>query len=270
MPELPEVETIRRGLAPALVGRRVVQVEVRDARLRTLVSADFGARLTGRRVEALDRHGKFLLARLDDDVVWLLHLGMSGQLTLSGAAPVSRLHDHIVVRFEGERVLTYNDPRRFGRVALIHAAQIEAEAGGGIDALAPDLDVEAVFGMTRRRRTSLKAWLMDQRFIAGLGNIYVSELLFHAGVRPRRAAGRTTRAECERIVTAMRAVLGEAILCGGSSIADYRDGFGEFGCFQSRHQVYDRAGEPCRKCGEGIRGVVVGGRSTFFCPRCQR
>lgn len=270
MPELPEIETIRRGLAPALEGRRIVSVDVREPRLRTTVPADFAGTLEGRRVERLERHGKFLLGALDDARVWLVHLGMSGQLTLSPPDPPSRRHDHIVVAFEDGRVLTYNDPRRFGRFAVIDRDAVGAEAGMGVDALAPELDAETFFAWTRGRRTSLKALLMDQRRIAGLGNIYVSELLFRAGVRPRRAAGRVSRADAERIVQSMREVLDEAIASGGSSISDYRDGFGEFGCFQSRHRVYDRAGEPCLQCGGPIRGVVVVGRSTFFCPRCQR
>jgi formamidopyrimidine-DNA glycosylase len=176
----------------------------------------------------------------------------------------------VVVRFEGDRVLTYNDPRRFGRIAVVARDALAREAGAGVDALAPELDAGVLFRLTRRRRTSLKALLMDQRRIAGLGNIYVSELLFQAGIRPRRAAGRATQRDCDRIVAAMRAVLADAIACGGSSIADYRDGFGGFGCFQSRHQVYDRDGEACYRCGTPIRGVVVVGRSTFFCPTCQR
>lgn len=270
MPELPEIETIRRGLTPALVGRRIDDVEVHEARLRTPVAPDFAARLRGRRIDALDRHGKFLLGHLDDGAVWLLHLGMSGQLTLSGDDPPRRAHDHVVVRLADAHVLTYNDPRRFGRLALIRSDRIDVEAGAGVDALAPELDAALLFHLTRHRRTSLKALLMDQRRIAGLGNIYVSELLFRAGVRPRRAAGSVTRAECARIIDATRAVLAEAIACGGSSIADYRNGFGEFGCFQSRHQVYDRDGEPCYVCGTPIRAVVVVGRSTFFCSKCQR
>jgi formamidopyrimidine-DNA glycosylase len=270
MPELPEVETIRRGLAPALVGRRIEHVLVREVRLRTPVAPDFARNLTGRRLEGLDRHGKFLLGRLDDGAVWLLHLGMSGQLTLSDGTPAARLHDHVLIRFEGDRLLAYNDPRRFGRIALVRPEAVATEAGVGIDALAVDLDAATLFRLTRGRRTSLKALLMDQRRIAGLGNIYVSELLFQAGVRPRRAAGRVSRADCDRIVAAMRAVLAEAIACGGSSISDYRDGFGSFGCFQSRHQVYDRVGEACHRCQTPIRGMVVVGRSTFFCPHCQR
>ena len=270
MPELPEIETIRRGIAPEVEGRRIVAVDVRERRLRTPIARDFADRLAGRHVVQFDRHGKFLLGHLDDGRLWLVHLGMSGQLTLADGPVPARTHDHVVVRFEGDRTLTYNDPRRFGRLAVIDAAAVAAEAGGGVDALSPALDAGLLFALTRRRRTSIKALLMDQRRIAGLGNIYVSERLFRAGVRPRRAAGRLSRAECARIVAATAHVLAEAVRLGGSSINDYRDGFGRYGCFQSVHQVYDRAGEACRRCGTTVRGVVVVGRSTFWCPTCQR
>ncbi|HLK11267.1 MAG TPA: bifunctional DNA-formamidopyrimidine glycosylase/DNA-(apurinic or apyrimidinic site) lyase [Candidatus Binatia bacterium] len=269
MPELPEVETIARGLGRALRGRRVVAVEVREARLRAPVSPGFAARLTGRRIEAVFRRGKYLLAALDDGALWLIHLGMSGRITLAAAAAPQRRHDHVVVALDDARVLTYHDPRRFGRMDVIPAAALAAETGGGIDALAPELTPGALFALTRRRRTSTKALLMDQRRVAGLGNIYVNELLFRAGVRPRRRAGRLTRAQCARIVAATRAVLAEAIRHGGSSISDYRDGFGRAGRFQAAHRVYGRAGEPCSRCRTPLRACRVAGRSSFYCPRCQ-
>ena len=270
MPELPEIETIVRGLSPAVCGRRVVSVEVRERRLRAPLAQDFPARLTGRRIDALSRHGKYLIATLDDARVWLVHLGMSGQLTLTPARPLARVHDHVVVDFDDGCALTYNDPRRFGCMQVIEAEALASRAGGGIDALSPALTGDALHALARGRQTSIKTLLMDQRRVAGLGNIYVSELLFRAGVRPRRAAGRLTRAECGRVVDASREVLRAAIRDGGSSISDYRDGFGQFGRFQQSHQVYDRAGESCRTCGTAIRGCIVVGRSTFYCPRCQR
>jgi len=270
MPELPEIETIVRGLKPAVCGRRVVSVEVRERRLRAPLARDFPDRLTGRRVEALSRHGKYLIATLDDARLWLVHLGMSGQLTLTAARPSARAHDHVVIDFDDGCALTYHDPRRFGCMQVIEPVALASRVGGGIDALSPELTADALSALARGRRTSIKALLMDQRRIAGLGNIYASELLFRAGVRPRRAAGRLTRAECVRVITASRNVLNAAIRDGGSSISDYRDGFGRFGCFQRSHQVYDRAGESCRVCGTAIHGCVVVGRSTFYCPRCQR
>jgi formamidopyrimidine-DNA glycosylase len=270
MPELPEIETIVRGLAPAVCGRRVVGVDVRERRLRAPLARDFPTRLTGRRVDALSRHGKYLIATLDDARIWLVHLGMSGQLTLTPGRPAARVHDHVVVDFDDGSTLTYNDPRRFGCMQVIEPTALAAHAGSGIDALSPALTGDVLHALARGRKTSVKALLMDQRRIAGLGNIYVSELLFRAGVRPRRAAGRLTRAECARVVDASREILRAAIRDGGSSISDYRDGFGQFGCFQRSHQVYDRAGEACRTCGTKIHGCVVVGRSTFHCPRCQR
>jgi formamidopyrimidine-DNA glycosylase len=269
MPELPEVETIVRGLGPALRGRRVVAVEVREARLRVPLPPDFAARLAGRRIADVLRRGKYLVATLDDGALWLVHLGMSGRLTLV-AEPLPRgRHDHVAVLLDDARALVYHDPRRFGRMDVIAPAALAAETGGGIDALDPALTPAALFALTRGRRTATKALLMDQRRVAGLGNIYVNELLFRAGVRPSRRAGRLTRAECARIVAAMRAVLAEAIRDGGSSIADYRDGFGRPGGFQAAHRVYGRAGEPCVCCGALVRARRVAGRSSFYCPRCQ-
>ena len=270
MPELPEVETVVRSLAGELVGRCVVTVTLRERRLRGGVAADFPARLRGRRIVALERRGKYLLARLDDGAVWLVHLGMTGQLTLAPASRPDRAHDHVVIALDDGRLLTFNDARRFGRVAVVAAAALADEAGDGIDPLTAAYNADALFALTRRRRTTIKAFLMDQRRVAGLGNIYVNEILFHAGIRPRRRAGRLARAECARLVASTRRVLWEAIRRGGSSISDYRDGLGRSGEFQLRHHVYDRDAEPCRRCGASIRKRVHGGRSSFYCPRCQR
>lgn len=265
------METIVRGLAPALHGRRVARVTVREPRLRVRVAADFAAGLSGRRIGRLWRHGKFLLAPLDDARLWLVHLGMSGRLTLAARGRPDVMHDHVVVALDDGRLLTYNDPRRFGRLALIAPAEVAAETAPGVDALSDALTGVLLRAAARRhRRTTVKSLLMDQRVIAGLGNIYVNEVLFRAGVRPRRRAGRLTGADCESIVDATRAVLAGALARGGSSIADYRDGFARAGSYQDEHQVYDRAGEACRRCGTRLRRCVVTGRSTFYCPRCQR
>ena len=259
-----------RSLAGELVGRRVVAVTVRETRLRGGVAASFPARLRGRRIVGLERRGKYLLARLDDGAVWLVHLGMTGQLTLSAASRPDRAHDHLVVALDDGRLLTFNDARRFGRVAVIAGETLREETGDGIDPLTEGFNADALFELTRRRRASIKALLMDQRRVAGLGNIYVNEILFHAGIRPRRRAGRLARAECARLIASTRRVLEEAIRRGGSSISDYRDGLGRAGEFQLRHHVYDRAAEPCRRCGARIRKSVHAGRSSFYCPRCQR
>ena len=271
MPELPEIETIVRGLAPVLQARRIAAVAVRDRRLRTRIARDFAESLTGRRIVGVRRHGKFMLVALDDGHVWLVHLGMSGRLTLGRPGRPDMPHDHVVLRLDDGRLLTYNDPRRFGRLAVVAGDAVAGETVAGLDALSERLTADFLHARSRRhRRTTVKALLMDQREIAGLGNIYVNEILFQAGVRPRRRAGRLTRDDCARLVTATRAVLDGAIARGGSSISDYRDGFERFGSYQSEHQVYDRAGEPCRRCGTAIRACVIAGRSSFYCPRCQR
>jgi formamidopyrimidine-DNA glycosylase len=271
VPELPEIETIVRGLAPELCGRRIEGVTVRDTRLRVPLAPGFAASLTGRRIVGMERHGKFILAPLDDGRLWLTHLGMSGRLTLGLPGGGEMRHDHVVIRFDDGRILTYNDPRRFGRLAVIASDAQAAQTAPGIDALSAGVTAAFLHASSRRhRRTTVKSLLMDQREIAGLGNIYVSEILYQAGVRPRRRAGRLTRAECARVAEATRAVLVRAIAHGGSSISDYRDGFARFGSYQEEHQVYDRAGEPCARCGTAVRACVVAGRSSFYCPGCQR
>jgi formamidopyrimidine-DNA glycosylase len=269
MPELPEVETVVRSLAPELIGRRVTAVVVNDRRLRGGVARDFAARLVGRRFEAVDRRGKYLLARLDDRRIWLVHLGMTGRLTIAPAGTAARRHDHVLLHLDDGRIVTFNDARRFGRLAVVDSARLDAETGAGIDPLAGTFTGATLYALTRGRKTSIKALLMDQRRIAGLGNIYVNEILFHARIRPRRRAERLRRADCARIVEATGVVLAEAIRQGGSSISDYRDGFGREGWFQLQLAVYDRTGEPCRRCASPIRSRVVVGRSTFYCPRCQ-
>ena len=270
MPELPEVETVVRSLAGELAGRCVVRVLLRERRLRGGVARDFAARLEGRRIDRLARRGKYLLAWLDDGAVLLVHLGMTGQLTIAPRSRPDRVHDHVVISLDDGRLLTFNDARRFGRVAVVAGAALGVETGEGIDPLADGFTADVLFGLTRRRRTSVKALLMDQRRVAGLGNIYVNEILFHAAIRPGRRAGRLARADCERLVAVTRRVLAAAIERGGSSISDYRDGLGRAGKFQLRHQVYDRAGEPCRRCGASIRRRADAGRSSFYCPSCQR
>ena len=270
MPELPEVETIARGLAPELEGRRITGVVVRETRLRAPLAPDFARRLVGRRLGRMGRTGKYLVTPLDDGHVWLVHLGMTGRLTLGGAHRLALVHDHVELALDDRRTLVYHDPRRFGRLDVLAASEVARVVGPGVDALDARLTAGWLFARSRGRRTSAKALLMDQREIAGLGNIYVNELLFRAGVRPRRRAARLSRADCTRLVGAMRAVLDEAILRGGSSISDYRDGFDRAGSFQEEHVVYDRAGLPCRRCATAIRGVVITGRSSFYCPACQR
>jgi formamidopyrimidine-DNA glycosylase len=270
VPELPEVETIARGLASEIVGQRVTAVTVRERRLREPVDVGFARALTGRCIVAVARAGKTLVVTLDDARCWLVHLGMTGRLTLQADSGPTHLHDHVVVDLADGRRLVYNDARRFGRLLVVAAAAVADAVGRGLEPLGPDARPEVLAARARGQRRSIKAFLMDQRVLAGIGNIYASEVLFHAGVRPRRQAGRLRRAEWDHLVASMRAVLEHAIACGGSSISDYRDGFGRFGSYQLQHRVYGRGGKPCLRCGARIRALVIVGRSSFYCPSCQR
>jgi formamidopyrimidine-DNA glycosylase len=267
MPELPEVETVRRTLLPHVVGRRIDAVRVRERRLRVAIEEDFSRRLTGATIRDLRRSGKYLLFDLDDGAVWLVHLGMSGCLA-TAAAGLER-HDHVAVDLAGGTTVVYNDPRRFGLMRIVEGSAAELSALG-VDPLSPEFTPEVLRQLLRGRRRPIKTLLMDQRLIAGVGNIYASEILFRAGIRPGRGAGGLRRREVAALHAAAGAVLEDAIDHGGSSISDYRDGLGRSGYFQMHFNVYDRAGRPCRACGTAIRSRVLGGRSTFYCPTCQR
>lgn len=269
MPELPEVETVRRSLLP-IVGCRIEGVDVWEPRLRRRLATDFAARVAGRRIEAIERRAKYLLFRLDDGGWMLAHLGMSGALLLRGAETRRTTHDHVRLRLAGGLQLTLNDPRRFG---LLRAGMIEdfTELGNvGPDPLDAAFTLADFSALTRGRRKPVKNVLMDQRALGGVGNIYANEILFRAGVRPGRAAGRLTRAQVAAVFEATKAVLREAVELGGSSISDYRDATGRPGYFQLRLAVYDRAGEPCPRCATRVQRTVQAGRSSFYCPACQR
>jgi formamidopyrimidine-DNA glycosylase len=270
MPELPEVETVRRGLAPHLEGHRLRGVRAREGRLRWPVADDLDARLRGRRVLALERRGKYLLLRLDRGSL-ICHLGMSGSLRLCGEADAPGKHDHVDLLLDDGRLLRYRDPRRFG--ALLWSAAPERHpllAHLGVEPLSPEFDGSRLHALCRGRSTSIKALLMDARRIVGVGNIYANEALFHAGIDPRLAAGRLGRPRCARLAEAIRDTLTRAIAAGGSSLRDFVDGHGQPGYFQQTYSVYGRAGEPCRRCGGDIELLRQNGRSTFFCPRCQK
>jgi formamidopyrimidine-DNA glycosylase len=299
MPELPEVETVRRGLEPVMVGHRLVRVEQRRPDLRFLLPERFAERLAGRRIERLNRRAKYLVAEIEGGEALLMHLGMSGRFTIeapvhvNGAVNASRpgdfvhdtgalpAHDHIVFHFEDGARVTYNDPRRFGFMDLVDQADLETcrhFAGMGIEPLSNALNEDYLAARARGRTTDLKAFLLDQRHIAGLGNIYVCEALYRARLSPRRLAGcladrggRPT-ARCTRLVPEIRAVLSEAIDAGGSTLRDYRAADGALGYFQHAFRVYGREGEPCLApgCRGMVRRITQAGRSTFFCSQCQR
>lgn len=268
MPELPEVETVCRTIAPHVVGRRIVRVEVRERRLRRPIAPDFARRLAGRTVCAVARRAKYLLLDVGDGLRWVVHLGMSGRLCV-GEPPPGEPHVHVVAELEGGTRLYFRDPRRFGLMLL--AAGDDDLGLIGVEPLDEEFSADYLWRTSRRHgRLSVKSLLMDQRLVAGLGNIYANEALFIAGVRPARRCARLTRAEVARLVVAVRAVLERAIASRGSSLLDYRDADGNPGEFQRSLFVYRRAGEPCRRCGEPVRRSVTGGRGSFYCARCQR
>jgi formamidopyrimidine-DNA glycosylase len=292
MPELPEVETVRRGLAPAMEGARIAKVEVRDRRLRWPIARDFEKRLNGQTVEGLGRRAKYLLADLSSGDVLLMHLGMSGSFRVGHEAKPgvyyherskSTAHDHVVFHMSNGEVVTFNDPRRFGSMKLVARARLEQEPllrALGPEPLGNEFDAAMLARACAGKKTSLKAVLSDQRVVAGLGNIYVCEALFRARLSPKRRAstiaGRDGKPN-ERavaLVEAIKAVLNDAIAAGGSSLRDHRRADGSLGDFQHHFQVYDREGEPCPRC-KGkktttIRRIVQTGRSTFYCPSCQK
>ena len=294
MPELPEVETMRMGLAPVLVGNRFASVEQRRKDLRFPLPANFAQRLSGRTVEALDRRAKYLLARLDDGEVLVMHLGMTGRFSIDRAngehiepgefyedAPIAPSHEHIVFHMGDGAAVRYVDARRFGYMDLIRGSGLDQHAlfkGLGVEPLSDAFTPEWLAGRLKGKATSIKAALLDQRLIAGIGNIYASEALYRVKISPRRRAGTLATktgeptAKTAALVKGIKSVLGEAIEAGGSSLRDYARTDGTLGEFQHRFKVYDREGRPCptKSCGGKVRRIVQGGRSTFYCPTCQK
>lgn len=276
MPELPEVETIRRGIAP-VVGRRIARVVVRENRLRWPVPRDLSRRVAGRRVTSAERRAKYLLLGLDSGDRLIIHLGMSGRLFLLPPGHTLVKHDHVDIEFDradgdAALMLRLHDPRRFGSV-LLWPAKLDAHplfAALGPEPLSAEFSGEYLFGLSRRRSAPAKNFLMDARVVVGAGNIYATEALFRAGVRPTRAAGRLSRSDCDRLVEKIREVLNEAIEQGGTTLRDFRGSGGELGNFQLRLFVYDREGQACRRCDGRIRRIVLGGRSSYYCPNCQK
>jgi formamidopyrimidine-DNA glycosylase len=287
MPELPEVETVRRGLAPVLDGAVLARVEARRPDLRFALPDGFVQRLTGARIGQMSRRAKYLMAPLDRGDVLVMHLGMSGRFEISSAkarqrpgefhyAPdADQKHAHVLFHTEHGETVTYFDPRRFGYMDLI-AAEALAEhpwfKGLGPEPLGEDFNAAHLKAEFDGRKQSVKATLLDQRVVAGLGNIYVCEALHRSGIAPERAAGSLKPKALASLVETIRLVLAEAIEAGGSTLRDYAAADGALGYFQHRFKAYGREGEPCLLpgCGGTIARIVQGGRSTFFCPRCQR
>ncbi|HET9810572.1 MAG TPA: bifunctional DNA-formamidopyrimidine glycosylase/DNA-(apurinic or apyrimidinic site) lyase [Sphingomicrobium sp.] len=268
MPELPEVETTVRGLEKVLLGRTIVSVEPRRADLRRAFPRDLGQRLTGAKVTALRRRGKYGLIDTDRGDTLVFHLGMSGKWRVD---PLElHAHDHLVLETEEGRRIALNDPRRFGSVDLVPTGKVDD--WGPVGTLGPEptgLDPGELHSNLRGRIAPIKTLLLDQRLVAGLGNIYVCEALHRARINPRRAGGRLSKASIDRLVAAIGEVIGEAIEAGGSTLRDYARPDGELGYFSARFAVYDREGKQCR-CGAAVKRIVQGGRSTFYCPACQR
>ncbi len=270
MPELPEVETVRRGLSPHLLGRRLLGACVREGRLRWPVPEDLDTRLRGRRIQAVGRRGKYLLLQLDAGGL-LIHLGMSGSLRLHLRAAPPAKHDHVDLLLEGGRLLRYRDPRRFGTILWCDTpAQHPLLARLGVEPLLPEFSGDLLYALSRGRTTPVKTWLMNAHVIAGIGNIYANEALFQAGIHPLMPAGKLGRLRCHRLAAAIRDTLERAIAAGGSSLRDFVDSAGQPGYFQQDYFVYGRAGEPCRVCAATIRPLRQGGRASYFCPHCQR
>jgi len=287
MPELPEVETVRRGLAPVLEGQRLSRVEARRPDLRFPLPAGFVQVLTGAKIVSLARRAKYLLARLDREDTLVMHLGMSGRFEIARPEGAERpghfhyapdpdpKHAHVVFETEAGARVTYYDPRRFGYMALVNTATLQLHpwfAGLGPEPLSDAFDGDRLKAAFAGRKQGPKILLLDQRIVAGLGNIYVCEALHRARISPFKPAGRITGPRLDRLAQAVREVLEAAISAGGSSLRDYAQADGALGYFQHSFRVYDREGEPCtnKGCSGVIHRKVQGGRSTFYCPVCQR
>jgi formamidopyrimidine-DNA glycosylase len=274
MPELPEVETVRRGLAPFVVGRRIEKLQVLVPALRgPLDRAQLRRRLQGKTIVSAGRRGKYLLFGLDDGSGFILHLGMSGSCWMAAVGQALRPHDHLVLELSGGLSWRYNDPRRFGCLQLcdsLESADLPAALREmGPEPLEGEFTADYLFKASRGSARPVKTFLLDQAVVAGIGNIYASETLWRAKVHPEQLAGSLTRRQCAALVDHARAVLAEAVAAGGTTISDHRQPDGSEGGFSVNLAVYDRAGEPCQRCGKPVLRLVQSGRSTFFCPKCQ-
>ena len=279
MPELPEVETVTRGLTPVMEGHVIDHVVQRRPNLRFPFPENFVGRMAGRKVDQLTRRAKYILGYLDDGQVLLIHLGMSGRMTIHDdrtvAVPAPEKHDHVDFVMRGGAVVRFTDPRRFGVITLIAADEVTSHkmlAGIGPEPLGNAFNAAVLAAGIAKRASPIKTVLLDQKLVAGLGNIYVCEALFRSGIAPNRLAKDLKLAEIDRLYREIRLVLEDAILAGGSSLKDHRQANGELGYFQHNFRVYGREGDGCNapECDSTIERMVQAGRSTFFCPTCQR
>jgi formamidopyrimidine-DNA glycosylase len=274
MPELPEVETVARGLAHRLEGRRLVKAETRRGDLRWPFPKGFTRRLTGRRVLKVRRRAKYIVMELDDGNALLAHLGMSGRMLLTKGRPAELdAHDHVILETDEGWCLRFNDARRFGMMDLVPLAKLEQHKllkGIGPEPLGNAFNAPVLAAALKGKKTSIKAAILDQKVVAGIGNIYASEALFRARISPKRLAYTVQGERVEMLAQAIKDVLRDAIAAGGSSLRDYVQADGELGYFQHQWRVYDKEGTPCPNCGTPIRRIVQGARSTFYCPKDQR
>jgi len=272
MPELPEVETVCRGLAAVLEGRRFAKVELRRKDLRIPFPKGLAAELTGRKVARIYRRAKYIMMSLDNGQVVIAHLGMSGRMVIAKDAAPPSAHDHVILTTDDGTVVRFNDPRRFGLMTLAEETRLDVHKlfqHLGPDALSDEFDAPFLSQALRGRKTTIKVALMDQRIVVGVGNIYACEALHKAAISPKRKAGTVAGQRAAALIPAIKDVLKKAIAAGGSSLRDHVQPSGELGYFQDSWQVYGREGESCKRCGATIKRIVQGGRSTFYCTRCQ-
>lgn len=281
MPELPEVETVRRGLSPAMEGQRIDRLEVNRPNLRFPFPEQFQARIEGATITRMGRRAKFLVCDLDTHESLIMHLGMSGRFTVNNAATADfhhdpgtdPKHDHVVFHMQNGATVTYNDPRRFGFMELWATDNFdgyERTKSLGPEPLSNGFNADYLDAALQAKAAPIKAALLDQSVVAGLGNIYVCEALFRSGISPRRKAASVVGKRNQRLAPAINEVIAEAIAAGGSSISDFANASGELGYFQKQFSVYDREGEACNTCGQPIKRIVQSGRSSFYCGSCQR
>jgi formamidopyrimidine-DNA glycosylase len=274
MPELPEVETVKRGLIPVLAGRKLVAVKSSGLKLRAPLPEKLEARLIGRTIQNLERRAKFLLLRLDDGMVLIVHLGMSGRMNIVTQSAATDRHDHLILDTDDQVRVIYRDPRRFGLLALASGNELGAHpllGDLGPEPLDDEFDGPALLNRLGNKKGPIKPTLLDQTVVAGIGNIYASEALFRARIDPKRPAGSLEKKEADLLAQSIRDVLNEAIASGGSTLRDHARPDGELGYFQHHFAVYDKEGEPCPgcDCSESVKRIVQGGRSTFYCAKRQ-
>ncbi len=271
MPELPEVETTRRGIAPHLQQRKVQELRVHNARLRWPVPDDLAERLQGQRVLQIDRRGKYILIRFAHGTV-IIHLGMSGSLRISDQDQLLKKHDHLEFILDDHRILRFHDPRRFGCCLWVEGDPFEHAliANLGPEPLTDDFTADHLYQCSRGRQLAIKNFIMDSKVVVGVGNIYASESLFESGIHPLKPAGKVSRARYEKLVPAIKNILDHSIRQGGTTLRDFVNSDGQPGYFKQQLNVYGKTGEPCTRCGKPIKQKVIGQRSSFYCTQCQK